>query len=291
MDRIVGQRDGEELEARVRSIMDAADSEHTAYIRPEASFKPGATVPSCPVCPGEARSIAGTEEGGRWSFTTRFITAQLAHSYETVRLYKIESEIPARPPDPAEPVVSFDQAEPAPAPTTSLTQSHGAHYTLQTITRHKLVEESSVMSMIRYRFTSRFSGGVEYDPRLGHWSPIASLIAVTEARRRPAVVLGVNSDRIGLPSGQSFNATVSKNLTSETGLPIAPYAGLTFGTYEHRLRPIGGLNVAFTQRLGSLVIYDGVHVHQMINFTHHRSLFSLILVRGRKPGLAYNIVF
>ena len=147
------------------------------------------------------------------------------------------------------------------------------------------------MSMVRYRFTSRLSGGIEYDPRLRHWSPIASLIAVTEGAQRPAVVVGVNSDRIGAPSGQSFNTTISKNLSNETRLPVAPYLGLSFGTFEHRLPPIGGVNLTLTQNVGSLVIYDGVHAHQMINFSYHRNLFSFILVRGHKPGLAYNIVF
>lgn len=145
--------------------------------------------------------------------------------------------------------------------------------------------------MVRYRFTSRLSAGVEYDPRLRHTGFMASWIALPETMRRPAVVFGTTSDRIGLPHGHSFHVTASKNLQRETRLPVAPYAGLAYGTYGDRLRPIGGLNIAFTRRLSSIVMYDGVHPHPIVNFSLGRNIISLILVQGRKPGIAYNIAF
>ncbi|MGH9657827.1 MAG: hypothetical protein ACRD96_04730, partial [Bryobacteraceae bacterium] len=99
------------------------------------------------------------------------------------------------------------------------------------------------------------------------------------------------SDRIGTPSGQSYYATVSKNLKRETRLPIAPYFGVAHGTYESRTRPIGGLSVGFAEWLTGLAIFDGVHVHPTLSAQWSKSVFTFLLVRGKHPGVSYSIVF
>ena len=98
-------------------------------------------------------------------------------------------------------------------------------------------------------------------------------------------------DRIGTPSGQSFYATFSKNLHRETGLPIAPYVGAAYGTFEGRLRPVGGLNVFLNRQFSILVTYNGVNVHPLLIFSHNRHALSLIMVKGRDPGMSYSITF
>lgn len=108
---------------------------------------------------------------------------------------------------------------------------------------------------------------------------------------RPALILGTSSDRIGTPSGQSFYATLSKSLKPETGLPIAPYAGVAYGTFEDRWRLIGGLSVGFSERWSALVVHDGVNYHPMINFSHRQHAVSLLLVDRRDPGVAYSVSF
>jgi hypothetical protein len=148
-----------------------------------------------------------------------------------------------------------------------------------------------VRTTLTYKFLPTLSAGIEYNPRAGKVSPLANWLAVSETRRRPALILGTSSDRIGTPHGQSFYATVSKNLRRETRLPIAPYAGLAYGTYEDRLRAIGGLNIGFTEAITSLVVFDGVHVHPMLNYSRGRHGASFILVRGRNPGVSYSISF
>jgi len=142
-----------------------------------------------------------------------------------------------------------------------------------------------------YRFLSGLTGGVEYNPRAGKVSPLANWLAVSETEARPAVVLGTSSDRIGTPSGQSFYATASKSLRRQTKLPIAPYGGVAYGTFEARFRPIGGLNVGFSESLSALVIFDGVHLHPLLSLSHKRHVFSLLLVRGRHPGVSYSVSF
>jgi len=153
------------------------------------------------------------------------------------------------------------------------------------------IDRAKWRNTLTYRFHPRVSGGVEYNPLAGKVSPLANVLALAETRHRPALILGTSSDRIGTPSGQSFYATFSKNLRRETKLPIAPYAGVAYGTYEDRWRAIGGLNIGFTESLTALVIFDGVHVHPLLNYSHKRHTFSFILVRGRDPGASYSISF
>jgi hypothetical protein len=40
-----------------------------------------------------------------------------------------------------------------------------------------------------------------------------------------------------------------------------------------------------------LVIFDGVHVHEMLSFSFQRHVFSFVLIRGRHPGASYSISF
>lgn len=155
----------------------------------------------------------------------------------------------------------------------------------------KQVARASVRMTLTYTFHPRFTAGVEYNPRVDEVAPIANLLVVTETKRRPAFMLGTSSDRIGTPSGQSFYGIFSKNLKRETGLPIAPYVGLAYGTYEDRLRIVGGLNIYFPKNFSAVITFDGVNVHPIVNFTHKRHVFSLIMVKGRDPGMSYSISF
>ncbi len=142
-----------------------------------------------------------------------------------------------------------------------------------------------------YWLTSRFSAGLEYNPRAGKVSPLANLLAIRETRNRPALMLGTSSDRIGTPSGQAFYATFSKNLKRETGLPIAPYGGVVYGTHEGKTRAIGGLNIGFSESVTSLVIFDGVHVHPTFNVSFKSHTISFLLIRARDPGVSYSVAF
>ena len=120
---------------------------------------------------------------------------------------------------------------------------------------------------------------------------IANLLVVTETKRRPALMLGTSTDPIGTPSGQSFYAMFSKNLKRETGLPISPYIGAAYGTFDDRLRPVGGWNVFLHEKVSLLVTYYGVNVHPLLTFSHRRHALSLVMVKGRDPGMSYSIAF
>jgi hypothetical protein len=153
------------------------------------------------------------------------------------------------------------------------------------------IPRAAVRTTLTYRFHPRLQMGIEYNPRAGEFAPLANLLVLTETKRRPAMMLGTSTDRIGTPSGQSFFATFSKNLRRETGLPIAPYVGASFGTYDHRVRPIGGLSISLNRNFSILATYNGVNVHPLLIFSHDRHALSLIMVKGRDPGMSYSVTF
>jgi hypothetical protein len=153
------------------------------------------------------------------------------------------------------------------------------------------IDRAKWRNTLTYRFHPRFTAGIEYNPLAGKVSPLANLVAITETRQRPALILGTSSDRIGTPSGQSLYATLSKSLRSQTGLPIAPYVGVAYGTYEDRARVIAGLNINVSENWSTTAVFDGVRVHGLLNYTRGRHQFGVIMERGRNPGASYSISF
>jgi hypothetical protein len=133
--------------------------------------------------------------------------------------------------------------------------------------------------------------GIEWNPKAEQFSPLANVRLLDESRHRPAVMVGTSSDRIGTPEGQSFYVTVAKDLRPHTGVPVAPYVGLAYGTFEDKARVIGGANVVLGGGVTSLLIFDGVHFHPTLSYARGRHGLSLLLVRGRDLGVSYNVRF
>jgi len=153
------------------------------------------------------------------------------------------------------------------------------------------IDRAKWRNTLTFRFHPRVTVGVEYNPLAKKVSPLANVVAITETDVRPALILGTSSDRIGTPSGQSFYATFSKSLKRATGLPVAPYVGVAYGTYEDRARIIGGLNITLSDRWSSTILFDGVRIHPLLNYTFGRHQLGMILERGRNPGISYSISF
>jgi len=138
----------------------------------------------------------------------------------------------------------------------------------------------------------RFSLGIEYNPRANDVGLLANVVAITESKNRPAIIFGTSSDRIGTPSGRSLYATVSKDVSELLRLPIAPYVGVAYSTYEHRFLPLAGLTINWRANLSSLVIFDGVKVHPTLSYTlGGRHVFTFLLAQGKNPGVSYSISF
>lgn len=153
------------------------------------------------------------------------------------------------------------------------------------------IDRAKWRNTLTYRFHPRVTAGVEYNPMAKKVSPLANVVAMTETHQRPALIIGTSSDRIGTPSGQSFYATFSKSLKHHTGLPIAPYVGIAYGTYEDRARIIGGLNISIGNNWSSTILFDGVRVHPLLNYSFGRNQFGVMFERGRNPGVSYSISF
>lgn len=154
------------------------------------------------------------------------------------------------------------------------------------------VERAKVRTTLMYRPHPQISLGVEYNPYVGEVRPLLTLIPVKETANRPAIIFGISSDRIGTPNGTSYYLTASKDLTNWTKLPIAPYGGIVYGTYEKRWRAIGGMNIRISDKLTSLIQFDGVKVHPMLtyNFNDTHGL-TFLMIRGTEPGFTYTFSF
>lgn len=153
------------------------------------------------------------------------------------------------------------------------------------------IPRASVRTTLTYRFHERIQAGVEYNPRVDEVGVIANVLLLKETETRPALMVGTSTDRIGTPSGQSFYATLSKNLRRQTGLPIAPYVGMAYGTFEDKLRPVAGLSISLSTRFSLLGTFNGVNVHGLLNFTHKQHTLSLVMVKGTDPGMSYSFSF
>jgi hypothetical protein len=133
--------------------------------------------------------------------------------------------------------------------------------------------------------------GVEWNPLAEKVSPLANWRMLSETESRPAIILGTSSDRIGTPSGQSYYLTISKDVSPWLRLPLAPYVGVAYGTYEDKARALGGLNMYCPASLSSLSIFDGVTVHPTLSWSRDRHTVSFVLAHGEDPGVSYSVVF
>lgn len=137
----------------------------------------------------------------------------------------------------------------------------------------------------------RVSLGVEYNPLADDVHPLANLTLWQETETRPAVILGTSSDRIGTPDGQAYYFTVSKDIEQWTGLPIAPYAGVSYGTWDDEAVFVGGINWRITDRVSSMLIFDGHKLHPTVTWTKGKWSIGAILAFGKQPGMMVNYRF
>jgi hypothetical protein len=136
------------------------------------------------------------------------------------------------------------------------------------------VDRARLRFTATYAINERLSLGIEANPLDDDYGPLANWRVLDETARRPALILGTSSDRIGTPSGRAVFATLSKDLESWSGLPIAPYAGIAFGDYagiafgeyEDEWREVAGLRIRWAERLTTTSLWDGVNLHHTIDW-------------------------
>jgi len=141
-----------------------------------------------------------------------------------------------------------------------------------------ILERARWRNNLAWTLREDFTLGIEYNPLAQDVHPTANWRLVDETKTRPSVMLGTSSDRIGTPHGTATFLTVAKSLKPQTGLPIAPYAGISYSSHDDRLYFIGGGNIQLTKKLSLMAIYDGVATHGALSYTAGRHTFSLLAV-------------
>ncbi|HJQ98044.1 MAG TPA: hypothetical protein VJ826_06990 [Candidatus Polarisedimenticolaceae bacterium] len=141
------------------------------------------------------------------------------------------------------------------------------------------------------RVHPRLQLGVEWNPLVDEVNPLLNAHLVTETRTRPALIVGTSSDRIGTPSGTAYYATLSKDLSPWLDWPVAPYAGVSYGTFEDRARAIGGVSASLGGRFSSMLIWDGVNAHLSAGVELGRFNVTALLIDLEDPGLSASVRF
>lgn len=127
--------------------------------------------------------------------------------------------------------------------------------------------------------------GIEWNQRADEVGFVANWRAVSESDRRPAVILGTSSDRIGTPEGQAYFVTVSKSLHHDLGIPIAPYTGASYSTFENRMLYPFGVNVAIGSRWSAMILNDGVHTHLSATYGWGRFAVTVLAIERKDLGI------
>ncbi|MEM7244707.1 MAG: hypothetical protein AAF533_05155 [Acidobacteriota bacterium] len=150
-----------------------------------------------------------------------------------------------------------------------------------------IIPRAEVRLTAAYQVHPRLRLGVEINPGKSEVGPMVNLRALSETASRPAIILGTSTDRIGTPHGMAYYATISKSLRGRP-FSVAPYVGVSYGTFEEEYHAIGGLHLGFTERFSMLTLFDGVNVHPTFTWAIGRNALTLLLVEGEKVGFAWS---
>ena len=153
------------------------------------------------------------------------------------------------------------------------------------------IERATHRTVVMRQLRPSLKVGLEWNPRADELGFVGNWRAVAESERRPAVIFGTSSDRIGTPRGQSYYVTVSKSLHHETRLPIAPYVSASYSGYEDRMLFPFGVNVALGQRWSAMLINDGVHTHLTATFAARRYAITVLAVERKDFGVTVGTRF
>lgn len=153
------------------------------------------------------------------------------------------------------------------------------------------IDRATHRTVVTHQLSRNLKIGVEWNQRANEVGFVANWRALSESERRPAIVFGTSSDRIGTPEGQSYFVTMSKSLHHETGLPIAPYVGASYSGYEDRILVPFGLNVALGNHWSALLINDGVHTHLSTTYAWNRFAVTLLAIERKDVGVTVGARF
>ena len=146
-------------------------------------------------------------------------------------------------------------------------------------------------TVLTYQVRPDLKAGLEWNAEAGELGIVANWRAIGETERRPAVIFGTSSDRIGTPDGQAYFVTVSKSLHHSLGWPVAPYVGVSYSEHEKGLLYPFGVNVALGERWSAMLLNDGVHTHLSATYAWSRFALTVLAVERRDLGLSIGARF
>ena len=153
------------------------------------------------------------------------------------------------------------------------------------------IDRATHRTIVMHQLRPSLKLGVEWNAGADEVGFVANWRALSETQRRPAVIFGTSSDRIGTPEGQSYYVTVSKSLHHETGLPIAPYVSASYSTFENRMLYPFGVNVAIGPQWSAMLINDGVHTHLSATYAWSRFALTVLAVERKDLGVTLGARF
>jgi hypothetical protein len=151
-----------------------------------------------------------------------------------------------------------------------------------------VIDRATHRTIVMHRITRDVKAGIEWNVRADEVGIVANWRAMGETEKRPALMFGTSSDRIGTPSGQSYYATVSKSLPN---LPVAPYAGVSWSGYERRFLFPFGVNIGLPRGFSAMVINDGVHTHLSATYARPRFSVTALAVERKHFGVTVGTTF
>lgn len=154
-----------------------------------------------------------------------------------------------------------------------------------------VIDRAKWRNTLMYRLSQDLQVGVEYNPLADDVGPLFNYRAIRETKNRPALSFGTSSDRIGTPFGRAYFATLSKDLEPYVKLPVSVYWGTLWGSYEDEFIFPAGLNIRLGKQWTVTPSYDGHAYHQLVTYSWDRYGVTGMLIRGRYPGVAFNLGF
>jgi hypothetical protein len=151
-----------------------------------------------------------------------------------------------------------------------------------------VIDRATHRTIVMHRLTPSLKAGLEWNARANEIGIVANWRALAETERRPALIFGTSSDRIGTPSGQSYYATLSKSLHP---IPVAPYVGISYSGHADAFVFPFGVNVALPRGFSAMLINDGVHTHLSATYARPRFSVTVLAVERRHAGITIGTTF
>lgn len=153
------------------------------------------------------------------------------------------------------------------------------------------IDRATHRTILAWHATPDLKVGIEWNPLADEVGVVANWRLSRETERRPAIIAGTSSDRIGTPSGQSYFVTASKAFVITPRYGVAPYAGLSWSGAEDRMLYPFGVNASIGETSSAMFLYDGVHSHLSVSRAIGRWVVTGLLVEMSDPGVAVGLRF